>query len=410
MSKHSEFNEHHAWGLSTSLDLHNCDPELVENKDKIKEYLITLCDKVINIERYGEPIIYRFGKKEDGVEGYTAIQLVVTSDVACHFGVDLNGKGYAYIDIFSCAPYDPEKATKFTAEFFRAKSYNKNVLYRKHWFEEKEEVTRGRGLRIEIKEKLYDHQSKFQHIQVFETKAFGRMLVLDDCVMLTDYDEFAYHEMIAHVPINSHPNPKKVLVIGGGDGGVVRELVKHPEIEEIYEAEIDSEVVDVSKKYFPNISSGYNDPRVKVFYQPGEDFIKEHNGFDIIIVDSPDPIGPAKELFTEKFYKNIKSALNDDGILVTQSESMFYFQKLIANLSKFIPKIFPLYKHYYTLVPTYPSGTIGFSFCSKKYGPIKNFDRKRAEEVSKKGLKYYNPDLHIASFSLPTFIKKKVYG
>jgi len=304
------------------------------------------------------------------MEGYTAIQLVVTSDVTCHFGVDTKGRGYAYIDIFSCASYNPEEAIKYTKEYFKAKSYNKTVVYRKYWFEEKEEATKGRGLRIEIKEKLYDEQSKYQHIQVFDTKAFGRMLVLDDCVMLTEYDEFAYHEMIAHVPMNTHPNPKKVLVIGGGDGGVVRELVKYKEVEEIHLCDIDERVIEISKKYFPNISSGYNDPRVKIFVEDGVKFVREHahGKYDVIIVDSPDPVGPAKELFSKQFYLDIKSALNPDGILVTQSESMFYFQELISNLSKFIPTIFKKYRHYYTLVPTYPSGEIGFSFCSEFSG------------------------------------------
>lgn len=276
------------------------------------------------------------------------------------------------------------------------------------WFEEKLEAKKGRGLRIEIEKKLEDYNTKFQHLQVFDTKYFGRMLVLDSTVMTTEYDEFAYHEMIAHVPMNTHPDPKRILIIGGGDGGIVRELVKHREVEEIHLCDIDGEVIEISKKYFPGISSGFSDPRVRVFIEDGIKFIKNNKEYDIIIVDSPDPKGVAEGLFSEEFYRDMKDALNEDGILVTQSESMYYHQDLIKKMSGFIQKLFPKYMHYYSMVPTYPSGVIGFSFCSKKYDPIKDFQEKRADEI--KDLKYYNSGIHKACFELPSFIKKKVYS
>jgi len=398
------FKREKAWGLTTSLDLHECNPETVEDKDKIKKYILDLCD-LIKMRRYGEPQIVYFGKDEN-IKGYTAVQLIETSSITAHFGLNPDKTGYGYIDVFSCKSYDPKVVSKFTKDYFEAKSFNENIFFRKYWFEEKFEADKGRGLKIEIEKKLEDINTKYQHLQIFETKAFGRMLVLDSAVMLTEYDEFAYHEMIAHVALNTHPNPKRVLVIGGGDGGVVREIVKHKEVEEIHLCDIDEEVIKMSKKYFPNVSSGYKDGRVKVFIENGAEFIKNNKNYDIIIVDSPDPVGPAESLFSEEFYNIIYDALKEDGILITQSESMFYHQKLISNLSNFIPKIFPRYWHYYTLVPTYPSGEIGFSFCSKKYNPLE-FNKNRARSI--KGLKYYNEDIHIASFKLPNFIKNKVY-
>lgn len=406
MSTDPKLEKEKAWGLLTSLDLHECDPEIVENESKLKEYVIKLCE-LIKMKRHGDVNAVYFGE-EERLQGYTVYQLVETSMISGHFGLNPGKKtGYGYIDIFSCKSYDPDKAAEFTKEFFKAKTFNKSVVYRKYWFEEKLEAEKGRGLRIEIEKKLEDFKTKYQHLQVFDTKYFGRMLVLDNVVMLTEYDEFAYHEMLAHVALNTHPNPKRVLVIGGGDGGIIRELAKHKEVEEIHLCELDNEVIEVSKKYFPNISSGFKDPRVKIFFEDGAKFVKENKNYDIVIVDSPDPVGPAISLFTEEFYKGIRDSLNEDGILVTQSESMYYHQELISKLSKFIPKLFPKYWHYYSLVPTYPSGVIGFSFCSKKYDPKKDFNKEKAEGLT--DLKYYNSGIHSASFELPNFIKKKVY-
>lgn len=402
----SKLKKEKAWGLTTSLDLHECDPEIVENGEKIKQYVIELC-KLIGMKRYGDVNLVYFGENPV-VTGYSMYQMIETSNISGHFGLNPDEKtGFAYIDIFSCKSYDSEKAAEFTKEFFKAKSFNKNVFYRKYWFEENLEAEKGRGLRIEIEKKLEDFKTEYQHLKVFQTKAFGKMLVLDNAIMLTDYDEFAYHEMITHIALNTHPNPKKVLVIGGGDGGAIREIAKHKNVEEIHLCDLDKEVINISKKHFPNIASGFEDKRVKVFIEDGSRFVKENKEYDIIIVDSPDPVGPAESLFTGEFYESIRDSLNEDGILVTQSESMYYHQELIAKMSKFIPKIFPKYWHYYTLVPTYPSGVIGFSFCSKKYDPIKDFQKERAEKL--KGLRYYNAGLHLGCFELPSFIKNRIY-
>jgi len=272
------------------------------------------------------------------------------------------------------------------------------------WIEEKLEIEKGKALKIRVTNVLEKVSSKFQEIQVVDSDAFGRILLIDGVIMVTENDEFCYHEMIAHVPLCVHPTAKKVLVIGGGDGGTVREVLKHSIIKEIDVCEIDSKVIEVCRKYFPGLADSFDDPRVKIFCEDGNKFIKERkNEYDVIIVDSSDPIGPAEVLFRREFYEAMYQALNVDGIVVSQAESFFYHQTIIKKLFSFIKEIFPIAKYYYTLVPTYPSGVIGFTFCSKKYHPINDFNNDKALNLP--NIKYFNKDIHCASFILPTFFK-----
>jgi len=177
----------------------------------------------------------------------------------------------------------------------------------------------GAAINVKVVKPLESYRSKFQKIDVYETARLGKMLLLDDIIMLTEYDEFAYHEMIAHPSLHVHPKVKKVLVIGGGDGGTVREILKHSDIQEVHVCEIDEEVISVCKKHFPTLSSGFDNPKVKIFFEDGAAFVRERkNEYDLIIVDSSDPIGPAEVLFQEQFYRNMFDALKDDGITVTQ--------------------------------------------------------------------------------------------
>jgi len=269
------------------------------------------------------------------------------------------------------------------------------------WIRDNWDQGKGRSVAIKLKCALESFQSRYQKIDVYQTECFGKMLMLDDVIMFTEFDEFAYHEMIAHVALHVHPNPKRVLIIGGGDGGALREVLKH-DVEGVHLCEIDEEVINVSKQYFPTLTSGFDDSRLRVYYEDGAKFIKDKRGaYDIIVVDSTDPWGPAEVLFEEEFYRDMHDALTNEGIVITQSESMFYDQDTIQNLFDFNKKIYPIVKYYYTLVPTYPSGTIGFSFCSKKYDPVKYL---RAIKID--GLKYYNRDVHNAAFALPNFIKE----
>jgi len=262
---------------------------------------------------------------------------------------------------------------------------------------------------LKVKECLYRGESLFQAVEVYQTEDFGRLLVLDGLVMTTERDEFVYHEMISHVPLLTHPNPKRVLVIGGGDGGTIREIAKHPGIEEIILCEIDEKVVDVSRQFLPGISCALNgtDPRIKVVYEDGFKFIPQFkNHFDLIVVDSTDPIGPGKVLFSPEFYQLIFDALSPDGIMTNQSENPWYAGEIFQGIVQNMKQIFPLVKFYNGSIPTYPSGLWTFGFASKKYDPEKPCGMNNYSDAL--NCRYYTPQLHSAAFQLPAFQKKLV--
>lgn len=266
------------------------------------------------------------------------------------------------------------------------------------------------NVRFSIKADLqiYSGQSDFQRIDIFESEEFGRFLTLDGYMMLTEKDEFIYHEMITHVPMAVHPRAKNVLIIGGGDGGVIRELARYPEVESIDLVEIDELVVEVCKKYLPKTACGFSDPRVHTYFEDGLKYIRSCvNEYDLIIVDSTDPFGPGEGLFTKEFYGNCYKALRDDGILVNQHESPFYDGDASAmqRAHKRIIESFPISKVYQAHIPTYPSGHWLFGFASKKYHPIKDLN---ADKWNARGLKtqYYNTRLHAGSFALPSYVEE----
>lgn len=274
------------------------------------------------------------------------------------------------------------------------------------WFTEQH--TNGVNFSIKVDRQLFSGQSEFQRIDVFDSKEFGRFLALDGYMMLTEKDEFIYHEMIVHVPMAVHPKVKKVLVIGAGDGGVIRELCSYKTIEKIDMVEIDKLVVEVSKKYLPTTACCFDDSRLNIYYQDGLKFVRSReNEYDLIIVDSTDPFGPGEGLFTKEFYGNCYKALNDNGIMVNQHESPFYQEDAIAmqRAHKRIVESFPISRVYQAHIPTYPSGHWLFGFASKQYHPIKDFQKKRwkAHEIK---TKYYNTGIHIGAFALPNYVEE----
>ena len=274
------------------------------------------------------------------------------------------------------------------------------------WFTEKH--TEHVKLSIQVDKQIYSSQSEFQRIDIFESPEFGRFLTLDGYMMLTEKDEFVYHEMMVHVPMAVHPNVKKVLVIGGGDGGTIRELGRYATIEEIDLVEIDEEVVEACKKHLPQTACGFEDTRVKCYYDDGLKFVRKYeNTYDLILVDSTDPFGPGEGLFTKEFYGNCYKALKEDGIMVNQHESPFYKEDAYAmqRAHKRIVESFPISKVYQAHIPTYPSGHWLFGFASKKYHPIND---QRVEEWKSLGLKtkYYNEQLHKGAFALPNFVEE----
>jgi spermidine synthase len=231
------------------------------------------------------------------------------------------------------------------------------------WFTENQDENLRFSLKV--KETLVVEKTPYQHLAILDTYQFGRILTLDGILQTTEEDEFVYHEMIVHVPLFTHKNPKSVLIVGGGDGGSVREALKHPSVERVVLAEIDEAVVRNSKKYLPTISQALDDPRVEIMIGDGIKYVNEHkNEFDVVIVDSTDPIGPAVGLFTSDFYKAVYECLKEDGIIVAQTESPFIYGKLINKLSKMFKEIYPITKAYIATIPTYPGSLWTFTMGS----------------------------------------------
>ncbi len=273
------------------------------------------------------------------------------------------------------------------------------------WFKEKH--TKNVEFAIRVDRQLYSGQSEFQRIDIFDSVEFGRFLTLDGYMMLTEKDEFIYHEMIVHVPMAVLPEARKILVIGGGDGGTVRELTRYGGIEHIDLVEIDEEVVSASREYLPFTASALEDERVSIYYEDGLKFIRYHeNEYDLIIVDSTDPFGPGEGLFTKEFYGNCYKALTEHGIMVNQHESPFYPEDAYAmqRAHKRIVESFPISKVYQAHIPTYPSGHWLFGFASKIYHPVSDLNRRRWEDLNLK-TKYYNIPLHIGAFALPGYVE-----
>ncbi len=272
------------------------------------------------------------------------------------------------------------------------------------WYSE--EHTKDVKFSIRVGRQLVSRRSEFQAIDVFESDAFGRFFTLDGLIMVTEKDEFIYHDMIVHVPMAVHRNVEHVLVIGGGDGGTVRELCRYATVKTIDLVEIDRMVVEICKEYFPITASQYSDPRVSLYFEDGLKFVRaKENHYDLIIVDSTDPFGPGEGLFTKEFYGNCYKALTDSGILVNQHECPYYadYATSMRRAHRRIRGFFPIAKVYQAHIPTYPSGHWLFGFASKKYDPLADLD---AEGWNRLGLKtkYYNTDLHRGCFALPNYV------
>jgi len=275
------------------------------------------------------------------------------------------------------------------------------------WFFEKTPFDAGRSLGIKVTRKLLEKRSKFQKIEIFETETVGRMLVLDDVIQLTEHDEFVYHEMFAHVPMNAHPDPKTVLVIGGGDGGVLRELKRYSNLERLDICEIDGDVIEASKEFLPFTASGYDDPRVNVHVADGAEFLKASKGaYDLILVDSSDPIGPAEVLFQRPFFESIRGALKPNGAALTQCESIFIHLDIIRKLFDSIDSLYARLQYLNMLVPTYPTGMIGLMICTT--GPDFSKPVRTLPDDIQRELRYYDADVHAAAFTLPRFASQRL--
>jgi spermidine synthase len=256
-----------------------------------------------------------------------------------------------------------------------------------------------------VKETLVRKQTEYQDLAIVETNRFGRMLLLDGIVQTTIADEYVYHEMISHIPLFTHPNPEKVLVVGGGDGGAIREVLKHPSVKKAVLCEIDKCVVEECMKYLPEISCELDNPRCEVFIGDGIKYVHEHkNEFDVIIVDSTDPFGAAEGLFGGSFYKEISECLTKDGIFVAQTETPFYLPEVVKKVFNDAKEAFPVTKLFMAAIPTYPGGYWSFTIGSKMHDPEESDVPTELDFDTR----YYTPKLHKACFALPKYVEELV--
>ena len=273
------------------------------------------------------------------------------------------------------------------------------------WFSELH--TDNVKLTIRIEKQLFSGESEYQKIDVFDSEEFGKFISLDGEIVFSEKDEFIYDEMVTHVPMAVHPHVKDVLIIGGGDGGVAKELLQYDSVEHIDVVEVDKMFVDVSRQFFPEVACALEDPRVKVYYDDGLRFLRGKKArYDLIINDSTDPFGHTEGLFTKEFYGNCYKALKEDGIMVNQHESPFYDEDAAAmqRAHKRIVESFAISKVYQAHIPTYPSGHWLFGFASKKYHPVKDLNAA-AWNLLGIHTQYYNTRLHAGAFALPSYVE-----
>lgn len=270
----------------------------------------------------------------------------------------------------------------------------------------------GQCFSLKVDKVLFHEKSLYQDVLVFKSETYGNVLVLDGIIQCTERDEFSYQEMLCHLPMFAHSNPEKVLIIGGGDGGILREVLKHDCVKEVTMCEIDQMVIDVSKKYLPHMSCQFDNPKLKLFVGDGFEFLAGHkNEFDVIITDSSDPIGPAESLFGQGYYSLLNDALRDGGVLSSQGECFWLHLDLIKHLLKFNKTIYPSVAYASHFVSTYPSGNMGYLLCCKSDRDLSIPARTITdEECDKMGLKFYNSEIHKAAFVLPQFVKKALKG
>lgn len=273
------------------------------------------------------------------------------------------------------------------------------------WFTEELHPYYRKGIRI--KKILADEQTQFQHLQFVETDFFGKAMILDGIIQLTERDNMGYHEMIVHVPMLAVGKPKRVLIVGGGDGGALHQVLRYPSVEEVVICELDQRVVDLAREYFiASFGDPWADPRTKLLIRDAFGFLEENPGqFDVIISDTTDPIGMAERLFSDEFYKLMVRALTPNGAASTQCEQPFFDTELIKQIYKSAKALTKNPAYYYANIPTYPGGGIGFMYVSNT--PWENGLKTQFPPGVNN---YINPDIHKAAFALPEFFRKELYG
>ncbi len=271
------------------------------------------------------------------------------------------------------------------------------------WYDE---VFEGKSrLGLNVTEVLYQGRSDLQQIDVLQTGAYGRVLVIDQVFMTSERDEHFYHEMIVHPPLTTAPDIRRVLVIGGGDGGTVREVLSYPEVEQVVMVEIDAQVVEVSKRFLSTIGRAWDDPRLEVLIGDGIEYVRNAaiEPYDVILLDGCDPVGPAEGLFTEDFYRGVARLLKRDGVFALQSESPILQRDVFLDISAALTKIFDCVCPYFGPVPLYAAGSWSWTYASQTADPLGIIDERAEHQESR--CKYYNRDIHRGAFALPNDLK-----
>lgn len=264
------------------------------------------------------------------------------------------------------------------------------------------------GLTVGVNRLLFSRRSEYQLVEVYETDTWGNLMTIDGMVMLSEKDEFVYHEMLSHVGLFTHPEPERVLIIGGGDGGTAREVMKHPSVQTVDLVEIDRTVVEASKQFLPDVGD-FDNPKLNVIIEDGISFVsKVKKTYDVIIIDGSDPVGPAEGLFEKSFYEYCYKALTDKGVLTTQTESPWIpsYHSSMQTVYKSISELFTFASTYLVYIPLYPSGMWSMMCGSKEHHPLDEIvlERVKKDSIQLTGLKYYNPDIHRSCFALPNFV------
>jgi len=256
------------------------------------------------------------------------------------------------------------------------------------------------GLAVAVDEVLEARRTEYQDLAVVRAGRLGKVLILDGCIQVSEFDQAGYHEMLVHVPLLSHPEPRRVLVIGGGDGATVGQVLRHGSVQRVDLCEIDGQVIEAARRHLPELAAGLGDPRVRVHLADGAAFVGSvDRPYDVILVDSSDPEGPAGVLYTAEFYAGIKKALAPGGLVCSQMESFFIYPELIERVFGFLPGLFATALYYLTVVPTYNTGVIGFAICGDAADPLAAPDADRVAALGPLG--HYTPALHRAAFALP---------
>ncbi|MDP4595421.1 MAG: polyamine aminopropyltransferase [Crocinitomicaceae bacterium] len=422
-----------ALGNHILVEFMNCDPHVMNDVAAIER-------DMVGAARKAEATVINSTFHHFSPYGVSGVVVIQESHLAIHTWPEY---GYAAVDVFTCGEMNAWIAFDHLKECFGAKSYsaiemkrgsvnlltrndfditsarekaaewrNPDFYTRNVWFTDKDE-DQALSLRF-TGDVFFDVQSPFQRVRILESTKYGKMLALDDMVMTTIKDEFHYHEMIAHPSLFTLQNAKNVLVIGGGDGGTVREVLRHSNIEKVTMVEIDGEVIKACKEHLPSIAAAFDDPRLELIVDDGIAFVKSAADavYDLLIVDGSDPVGPAEGLFSVDFYQNCYRTLKADGILVAQGESPKFNEKAFAELNQTLQGIFGAQNAPVGLffVPTYPTGMWSFQYGLKGAADPRKVTNVEAIKsfVTEKGLRYYNEDIHFSTFALPNFVKQLI--